>query len=213
MTGEEQKLGSLKPSRFAPKVPQRRKAKVEPVKAEKKERPVYKKKERVAPVLVASGPFALGPNQRNSRPSSAISAPSSTSYVKREDVPNEYEDTADLQADHDLAVDDEDRALPKKKVPLSLHHQLSTDAPPETLFFVQLPSILPQTNESLIGNLITRQSGRISIEIGGVEFDVTETSEALVPQWGSVVKDGKMVWVGECGRRLVCTPDLEKLLI
>ncbi|KAJ3306330.1 DNA-directed RNA polymerase III subunit RPC4 [Kappamyces sp. JEL0829] len=90
------------------------------------------------------------------------------------------------------------------------------------------PSTLQPLSSGRVGSLVIRKSGRMSIVMGNVEFDVSAGPSSSIPQQLCIMdpsaasradpalpqEDDKaqLVMLGDCKDRFICTPNIDSLL-
>lgn len=127
---------------------------------------------------VASGPFSMGPAAANK--TGARNAFSSSLALPKDGVKTESERLGRTIMDpeyiaHEVVL--ETQPIPTKWTPIKLD-SLNTPGPPgnilkDKLHFFQLPSTLPQTTGNNRGVLNVHKSGKITMVIDGVVFNVS----------------------------------------
>ena len=173
-----------------PKIPTRRQKqeKVE-VKQERKQRD---RKQRKEVEQVASGPFALGPAQRqkktyNSGQSTSTAIASTTSHDAGVLMNLKHRESEDDSSSEDF-----------------------TQPPIDSkLFLLQLPKTLATTTGK-VGHYKKLKSGLIILEIMGQRFELQPNLSNIEQRCCFI--DKEFVELGSCGQKYVCTPILDDLI-
>ena len=226
-------------SEFQPKVPTRRKVQKKDESNDnndmddKSVKPKIKvKKEKQE--MVASGPFALGPAKGFCNSSLESKKPRSESIIieKSVAVAEESQDSSLKDTLSESELEGEWAPYQVKSKTLSQDEEsqerfalgLKHGHEDGKLIFLQFPSVLPIINDidcedqSLIqsgkaGKLNVYKSGRITIKMGQVEFDVNRCPPSNVAQYiASLDKENlSLSLLDECVERMVCTPNIDSL--
>ncbi|KAK9468627.1 RNA polymerase III RPC4-domain-containing protein [Lipomyces arxii] len=82
------------------------------------------------------------------------------------------------------------------------------------LLFFQFSPVLPKftSSDGLVGRLVVRKSGKVSVSWAGAEMEVSKGAEPEFLQDVVVVEQDKATLLGQVARKVVVSPDIDVLL-
>lgn len=181
-------------------------------------------------IVTASGPFALGPAERNAK----VKPQSSSTiihHVKEEFMDVDHQLSSGIESEEE---EEETVSACKISTVISDKNDISSVFKNDQIMFFQFPTILPfvdQQDQPLdqgliktekhsilpsgeVGEYVIYKSGKMSIRFEDIEFDVSHAAKSSIgSQVVFIDKEQKELTIlGNVSDKFVCAPNIESLL-